>query len=144
MSAPLRRKLTIYLEEDLSRALDVDAQLRGLATTRAAADAIRRILLDEKDTAVADTVKMRLDRVEKREIVRARELAIIKETILLFVRVWIEHNPAPPEEALDAGHAMAEERFESFLELLTHSLRPGHTLFASAPHAHDERMEAVQ
>lgn len=144
MSAPLRRKLTIYLEDDLARALDVDAQLRGLPTTRAAADAMRRVLLDEKDTAVADTVKMRLDRVEKREVVRARELAIIKETILLFVRVWLEHNPAPPEETLEAGNALAEQRFESFLELLTHSLRPGHTLFTSAPHAHDERVEAVQ
>ena len=68
MSARPKKKLTIYLEDDLARALDVDARLRGLAVTRAAADAMRRIYLDDKDPAVADTVKMRLDRVEKREM----------------------------------------------------------------------------
>lgn len=134
MSARPRKKITIYLEDDLARALDVDARLRGLAVTRAAADAMRRIYLDEKDAAVADTVKMRLDRVEKREVVRARELAIVKETLLLFIRVWLEHNPAPEEETLPAIHALAERRFQSFLDLLAESLQPGRTLFALAPH----------
>lgn len=134
MSARPRKKITIYLEDDLARALDVDARLRGLPVTRAAADAMRRIYLDEKDAAVADTVKMRLDRVEKREVVRAREIAIVKETLLLFIRVWLEHNPAPEEETLDATHALAERRFQSFLELLAESLQPGRTLFAAAPH----------
>lgn len=139
MSARPKRKITIYLEGDLARALDVDAKLRGLAVTRAAADALRRIYLDETDEAVADTVKMRLDRVEKREVMRAREIGIIKETLLLFIRVWIEHTPAPDEETQDAAHALAERRFQSFLELLAESLQPGRTLFAAAPHGHGER-----
>lgn len=138
MSAPVRRKVTIYLEADLARALEKDADTRGLATTRAAADALRRVLLDEKDTAVADTVKMRLDRVEKREVVRARELKIIKETLLLFIRVWIEHNPAPDEDIQDANRAFADERFTAFLDLLAESLQPGRSLFATAPHGHAE------
>jgi len=138
MSARPKKKLTIYLEDDLARALDVDARLRGLPVTRAAADAMRRIYLDEKDDAVADTVKMRLDRVEKREVVRAREIAIVKETLLLFIRVWLEHNPAPDEETLPAIHAVAEQRFQSFLELLAESLQPGRTLFVAAPHGHQE------
>lgn len=138
MSARSRKKITIYLEADLARALDVDARLRGLPVTRAAADAMRRIYLDDKDPAVADTVKMRLDRVEKREVVRARELAIVKETLLLFIRVWLEHNPAPEEETLPAAHAIAERRFQSFLELLAESLQPGRTLFTAAPHGRQE------
>ncbi|MEQ1818592.1 MAG: hypothetical protein ABL871_08275 [Terricaulis sp.] len=137
MSTRPKKKLTIYLEDDLARALDVDARLRGLPVTRAVADAMRRIYLDEKDSAVADTVKMRLDRVEKREVVRAREIAIVKETLLLFIRVWLEHNAAPDEETLPAAHAIAERRFQSFLDLLAESLQPGRTLFAAAPHGRD-------
>lgn len=143
MSARAKKKITIYLEDDLARALDVDARLRGLPVTRAAADALRRIYLDEKDPAVADTVKMRLDRVEKREVVRARELAIVKETLLLFIRVWLEHNPAPEEETLAAAHAVAERRFQSFLELLAESLQPGRSLFAGAPHGRQEHFNGV-
>lgn len=143
MSARPKKKITIYLEDDLARALDVDARLRGLPVTRAAADAMRRIYLDEKDPAVADTVKMRLDRVEKREVARARELAIVKETLLLFIRVWLEHNPAPDEETLPAAHAVAERRFQSFLELLAESLQPGRTLFAAAPHGRQEHVNGA-
>lgn len=138
MTARPKKKLTIYLEDELARALDVDARLKGLPVTRAAADAMRRIYLDEQDAAVADTVKMRLDRVEKREVVRAREIAIVKETLLLFIRVWLEHNPAPDEEDLPAQHALAERRFQSFLELLAESLQPGRSLFAAAPHGRSE------
>jgi hypothetical protein len=142
MSAKRKKKITIYLEEDLARALDVDARLRGLPVTRAAADALRRIFLDETDPAVADTVKMRLDRVEKREVVRAREIGIIKETLLLFIRVWLEHTPPPLEETLDATHAVAERRFHSFLELLAESLGAGQSLFVHAPHGRQDRLAA--
>jgi len=141
MSAQPKKKITIYLEQDLARALDVDARLRGMPTTRAAADALRRIYLDEKDEAVADTVKMRLDRVEKREVVREREIAIVKEALLLFIRVWLEHTPPPREETLDATNAVAERRFQSFLELLAESMAPGHTLFPYA--AHGRQADAV-
>ncbi|PZO55828.1 MAG: hypothetical protein DCF16_01800 [Alphaproteobacteria bacterium] len=140
MSARPKKKITIYLEPDLARALDTEAHIRGLPTTRAAADALRRVFLDEKDEAVADTVKMRLDRVEKREVVRAREITIIKETLLLFIRVWLEHTPPPREETLDATNAVAERRFQSFLELLAESLAPGRTLFASAPHGRQDAL----
>ncbi|GAM97349.1 copG domain-containing protein [alpha proteobacterium U9-1i] len=133
-----KKKLTIYLESDLARALDLDARTRGLPTTRAAAMALRRSLLDEKDEAVADTVKMRLDRVEKREIIREREISIVKETLLLFIRVWLEHTPAPPEETLDATNAVAERRFNAFLELLAESMGPGQSLFAHAPHGQQD------
>lgn len=143
MTEKRRTKVTIYLEPDVARALSADARERGLPTTRAAADAMRRIYLDEKDPAVADTVKMRLDRVEKRDVARARELTIIKETVLLFVRVWLEHTPPPPEETLDAMHAAAERRFESFLELLSESLGPGRTLFAYAPHGRQDAINGA-
>lgn len=132
----LRQKLTFYLEGDLAKALDQDAQKRHLPRTRAAADALRRALLDEKDQAVADTVKMRLDRLEKREVIRAREMAILKEALLLYVRVWLEHTPAPDEDIADAAAASAEQRFTAFLDLLTESLQPGRNLFDKAPHGH--------
>ena len=138
MSIQPKKKLTIYLERDVALALDIDARTRGLPTTRAAADALRRIFLDEKDEAVADTVKLRLDRVEKREVVREREIAIVKETLLLFIRVWLEHTPPPREETLDATNAVAERRFQSFLELLAESLAPGHSLFPFAAHGRDQ------
>src|SRR5882672_4093350 len=102
------KKLTVYLQADVARALERDARQRGLPITRAAGDAIRQALLAELDPAAADTIKKRLERLEQRQIARTSETAIIKEAILLYVRVWLEHTPAPEETTLAVTHASAE------------------------------------
>ena len=134
MENGLRHKMTLYLEPDLARAVTEDARKRHLPQTRAAADAIRRALLDERPEGLADTIKMRLDRLEKREVIRAREMAILKEALLLYVRVWLEHTPPPEEDFSDAISLAAEQRFNEFLDLLAESLEPGRNLFDEAPH----------
>ncbi|MEZ5957249.1 MAG: hypothetical protein R3C27_08585 [Hyphomonadaceae bacterium] len=111
----------------------------GVCRRRAAADALRRVFLDEKDDAVADTVKMRLDRLEKREVVREREIAIVKETLLLFIRVWLEHTPPPREETLDATNAVAERRFNPFLNSSPRAWRRVRRSFHTQPMAAAQR-----
>ena len=75
------------------------------------------MLLDETGDGLAGTIKARLDRLDKRDHARARELALIKATLLLFVRVWFEYAGPLDDGDPDAG-ADAEVRFQSFLEML--------------------------
>jgi len=78
---------------------------------------VRRALIDETGDALANTVKVRLDRLDKRASLRARELALIKEIVLMFVRVWFEHTePLSPDDP-DAS-ANADIRFQAFLDML--------------------------
>jgi hypothetical protein len=113
-----RRQVTLHLDPDIVNALEAEAIKRGLNASRAANDALRRVLLDGGDAAIADMVKVRLDRLDKRDMARARELALIKEALLLFVRVWLDY--ADPLEESDDPDAMAdaEARFEEFLQSL--------------------------
>ncbi len=83
---------------------------------RAANDALRRALIDETGAALVDPVKARLDRLDKRDAARARELALIKEIVLLFVRVWFEYSGTLPDDDPDAS-ANADARFQGFLEM---------------------------
>ena len=80
-------------------------------------DALRCALIDEAGQALADTVKVRLDRLDKRDHARARELALIKEIVLLFVRVWFEYSGTLPDDDPDAS-ANADVRFQGFLDML--------------------------
>lgn len=113
----LKRQLTLHFDADVAAAIEAEGGKRGLNLSRAANDALRRALIDEVGVALADTVKARLDRLDKRDNSRARELALIKEIVLLFVRVWFEYSGAPPEEDPDAS-ANADVRFHGFLEML--------------------------
>ena len=113
-----KRQLTLHLDGDISRALDQEAARRGLTLSRAANDALRRALIDEAGEGLATTVKARLDRMEKRDHARARDVATIKEALLLFVRFWFEYaGPLEDEDDPDAA-ADAEARYKVFLEML--------------------------
>lgn len=112
-----KRQLTLHFDADVAAALQTETKKRGLNLSRAANDAIRRALIDEAGEALADTVKARLDRLDKRDAARARELALIKEIVLLFVRVWFEYAGSLPDADPDAS-ANADVQFQGFLDML--------------------------
>ncbi len=113
-----KRQLTLHLDADVADAIEAEGKRRGLNLSRSANDVLRRALIDEAGQALADTVKARLDRLDKRDHARARELALVKEIVLLFVRVWFEYAGPLDDEDPDAS-ANAEIRFQGFLEMLS-------------------------
>lgn len=112
-----KRQLTLHVDADIAAAIEAEAAKRGLNLSRAANDALRRALIDEAGDALADTVKARLDRLDKRDAARARELALIKEILLLFVRTWLERTGDLPDDDPDTS-ANADVRFQGFLDML--------------------------
>lgn len=116
LTAP-KRQMTLHFDAEVAVALEIEAKRRGLTLARAANDIVRRALIDEASEKLADTVKARLDRLDRREQARAREAALLKETLLLFIRTWFEYAGAPPEGDPDDG-ADAEARFAGFLDLV--------------------------
>lgn len=117
-----RRQVTLHLDPAIADALEAEARKRGFNASRAANDALRRALVDEQGESLGDTVKTRLDRLDKRDAARARELALIKETLLLYVRVWLDY--AGPLEARDGpdDEADANARFQDFLQVLAEQM----------------------
>lgn len=113
----LKRQLTLHFDADVAAAIEAEGKRRGLTLSRAANDTLRRALIDESDQALADTVKARLDRLDKRDLARAHELALLKEIVLLFVRVWFEYA-GPLDDSDPDASANAEIRFQGFLEML--------------------------
>lgn len=113
----VKRQLTLHLDPDVTAAVEAEGKRRGLTLSRAANDAMRRALLDESGEGLGAVIRGRLDRLDKRDHTRARELALVKDTLLLFVRVWFEYAGPLDDSDPDAG-ADAEVRFQSFLSML--------------------------
>lgn len=113
----VKRQLTLHLDPDVAAAVEAEGKRRGLTLSRAANDAMRRALLDESGEGLATSIRARLDRLDKRDHARVRELALVKEALLLFVRVWFEYAGPLDDSDPDAG-ADAEVRFQGFLDML--------------------------
>lgn len=117
-----------YLEPDIAREVARIARAQGRSESSFIADAVRATLAKGSEAvarAAAETQGRRLNRIEARIDKLFRDQALMKESLLLFVRVWLEHNPPLDESIADAAAASAEARFERFLDLAAQTLARG-------------------
>jgi hypothetical protein len=120
-----------YIETDLAAALARQAQARSRSASSIISEAVRAYFVSKSEDvtqAETETVRRQLNRVEARLDKLIWEQAQQKECLLLFVRVWLEHNP-PLDDAIEESAAIsAEARFERFLDLLSQDLTSAHPL----------------
>lgn len=67
----------------------------------------------------------RLDRLGRQVEGLDEDLAVLGETLSLFIRFWMTVTPPLPEAARDAARAKGAERFEGFLQSLGRKLATG-------------------
>lgn len=114
-----------YLDAGLAQAVTRLAASQKRSESAVIADAVRTRFANASDVAGqagAETQKRQLNRLEARFDKLLWEVTQTKQTMLLFVRVWLEHNPPLDPEIEDSAAASAEARFERFLDLLTERL----------------------
>ena len=135
-----------YLEPDLAREVSRLARAQGRSESSIIADAVRSRLAAQSEGATGETQKRQLNRVEARLDKMLRDQAVMKECVLLFVRVWLEHNPPIDDELAESAAASAEARFERFLDLVMKGLSHGRGLadgaLSGADEPHAERQDA--
>lgn len=114
-----------YLDPELARVVARTAAAQGRSDSAVIADAIRSRFAADSPNAVSaqeSTVKRQLGRIEQRLDKVIWEQAQAKACLLLFIRVWLEHNPPLDAEIEDSAAASAEARFARFLDLLVNDL----------------------
>jgi hypothetical protein len=109
--------VTVYLPADLQAELLKATKTKHLSASGLIAEAVKRHFKAHPD-GVSEGATRQLARVEARIDKLMRDNATLKEALLLFVRIWLEYTPplAPDEE--DDAAALAEQRFERFLDLV--------------------------
>lgn len=118
---PVRAYLTPELAEEVARR----AQAQDRSESAIISDAVRSRFAATSDEAIeaeGETVRRQLNRVEARLDKLIWEQLQTKECVLLFIRVWLEHNPPLDAELEESAAISAEARFERFLDLLSNNL----------------------
>ncbi|UPT64901.1 MAG: hypothetical protein M0D54_10660 [Hyphomonadaceae bacterium JAD_PAG50586_4] len=120
-----RAPVKTYLDAGLAAAVARLAAVQKRSESAVIADAVRARFAHASDAAGkadGETQKRQLNRLEARFDKLIWDMTQTKQAMLLFVRVWLEHNPPLDPEIEDSAAASAAARFERFLDLLSQRL----------------------
>jgi len=109
--------VTVYLPPELEAELLKAAKTKHLSASGIIALAVKQYFKVHPD-GVPEGAARQLARLEARMDKIMRDNATLKEALLLFVRVWLEYTPPLSPEEEDDAAALAEQRFERFLDLV--------------------------
>lgn len=120
-----KSRLSVYLEPETLRALEVFADQRRRSKSLVAEAAITSFLTPDAAERQEAAITRRLDqnlRVAER---LERNLGIAIEMLALFVRFWLTTTPALPEAQQGAAQAKGRERYDGFVTALGRRLAKG-------------------
>ena len=127
-----RDKITIYLPGDLQDRIGDIAARKGRSVSSIVVEAVQARYA-RKDGDQIDPALRQVARMEARLDKAIRDNIMVKETLLLFVRVWLEHNPPLDERLEESAAASASARFERFLDFVAHAIGSGRSLAIFEP-----------
>jgi hypothetical protein len=129
------RGIKTNLPSQLADTIERIAQERGRSVASLVAEALQSRFgaeTPQAQEAANENAKRQLARIEARLDALVAEKAVLKECLLAFVRVWLEHNPPIPEEIADSVAASADARFDRFLDFVADGLGPGRSIAGQA------------
>lgn len=116
-----RNRITVYLSAAAEKKLNATSKAQNRSVSSLVSAAIDRQILQTGDV-LPEGATRQLARVEARLDKVIRDNAALREIMLLFVRVWLEYTPPLDESEEDEAAALAEARFERFLDLVRDAL----------------------
>lgn len=125
-----QKRMTIYLSEETQEKLQAIARKRKRSVSSLVSASVEQQLQDNANVVPESAVRQ-LARIEARLDKSIRDAAMLKEIMLLFVRVWLEYTPPLAEDEEDDAAALAELRFERFLDHVRDAMAPGRSLMNS-------------
>ncbi len=138
-----RDKITIYLPGELQDRIGRIAAQQGRSVSSIVVEAVQTRYA-RKDGDQIDPALRHVARLEGRLDKAVRDTIMVKETLLLFVRVWLEHNPPLDEHLEESAAASAAARFERFLDFVAEAIGSGRSLAIFEPAAKSETDGVLQ
>lgn len=104
----------LYLDREVSKALEVLAAAPGGNKSHLVNDAVKAWLARQGAREIDDLLKLRLDRMSRDLAGARRDIEVLLESLALFVRYQLTVTAPLPEADL-AGRAIGRDRFEAFV-----------------------------
>jgi len=117
--------MNVYFDPALLGQVEALALRRNVSKSAVIEAAVASFLSGDTSERMEAALSRRLDRLGRQVEGLDEDLAVLGETLSLFIRFWMTVTPPLPEAARDAARAKGAERFEGFLQSLGRKLAAG-------------------
>ena len=117
-----RVKASIYIDQQLLTQIKSEAAERRVSQQALIENSLKdrysEVTQMERDAAIAE----RLNRVDHRMHKIEQQIEMVSEALALYVRMWLASTPEVPLELRDTAIKSAQERYQRYLEQLSHRI----------------------
>ncbi|SCM75332.1 CopG domain protein DNA-binding domain protein [uncultured Pleomorphomonas sp.] len=120
-----KTRMNVYFEPELLKKVEALALRRNTSKSAVIEAAVASFLSADTSERLEAVFARRMDRIGRQIDGLDEDLAIVGETLSLFIRFWLTITPPLPDSAQASARAKGAERFESFLQTLGRRLATG-------------------
>ena len=120
-----KSRMNVYFEPELLRKVEALALRRRVSKSAVIEAAVASFLSADASERLEAVFARRMDRIGRQIDGMDEDLAILGETLSLFIRFWMTLTPPLPDAAHPSARAKGMERFEGFLQTLGRKLATG-------------------
>jgi len=120
-----KTRMNVYFDPELLKKVEALSLRRNISKSAVIEAAAASFLSADASERLEAVFARRMDRIGRQIDGLAEDLAIVGETLSLFIRFWLTITPPLPNSVQASASAKGAERFESFLQTLGRRLASG-------------------
>ncbi|MET1753875.1 CopG family transcriptional regulator [Novosphingobium sp. RD2P27] len=120
-----RTRMNVYFDPELLKRVEALALRQKVSKSAVVEAAVASFLTGDSAEKLEAAMSRRMDRLGRQIDTLDEDLAVLGETVSLFIRIWLSSTPPLPESAQASARAKGAERFEGFMQSLGRRLATG-------------------
>ncbi|WP_324695235.1 CopG family transcriptional regulator [Novosphingobium sp. RL4] len=120
-----KARMNVYFEPDLLKKVEALALRRNVSKSAVIEAAVASFLSADASERLEAVFARRMDKLGRQVDGLDEDLAILGETLSLFIRFWLTVTPPLADSAQASARAKGAERFDGFLQSLGRRLATG-------------------
>lgn len=120
-----KSRMNVYFEPDLLKKVEALALRRNVSKSAVIEAAVASFLSADASERLEAVFARRMDKLGRQVEGLDEDLAILGDTLSLFIRFWLTVTPPLPDSAQASARAKGAERFDGFLQSLGRRLATG-------------------
>lgn len=120
-----RTRMNVYFDPDLLKQVEMLALRRNVSKSAIIEAAVASFLSGDTTERLEAAISRRMDRIGRQLDTLDEDVAILGETVSLFIHFWLMITPPLPDNAQASAKAKGAERFKGFMQTLGRRLATG-------------------